>query len=225
MEKILSAKINRKKFLVGFFLLAILTSCLNVVSTELVRLNMTQYEDLLSIVYLLFLLFYLLLFNARCNDINGMTTGKKIGIILLSCIPLIGLVSVIYLAYKRGADCEQILRNRQSVQSQIDDKPSKRTESLKDIKNTLLTDLKKFWVLTFCVVSLATCILYVPYNLVHSNNPDMVYKTAHATIFAIPEKFKPQLTKIDYQAIAFRELLILIGCCAGYTVSTMIKKK
>ena len=84
---------------------------------------------------------------------------------------------------------------------------------------------KNFWLLIFCVVSLVTCVAYVPYNLVKPSNPVVILKTAHATIFDAPKDFKPQLTKIDYEAIAFREVLILLGCCAGYTASTIIKKK
>lgn len=84
---------------------------------------------------------------------------------------------------------------------------------------------KNFWLLIFCVVSLVTCVVYVPYNLVKPSNPVVTLKTAHATIFDAPKDFKPQLTKIDYEAIAFREVLILLGCCAGYTASTIIKKK
>lgn len=218
MEK----KINRKKFLFGWLVLVILLSCLNVASAELTRKNLTQYEDLLSIGYILFLLMYLFLYNARCNDINGMTTGKKIGIIVLSLIPLIGLGSFIYLVTKKGADYEQSLKNQQSTQ--IDDEHSRQTENFRAVKNNLLTNLKKFWILVFCVISLATCLFYVPYNLVKSSNPDIVVKTTHGTIFGAPSDFKPQLTKIDYQAIGFREGLFLIACCAGYIVSTLIKK-
>ena len=86
-------------------------------------------------------------------------------------------------------------------------------------------EIKNFWILIFCVVSLVTCVIYVPYNLVRPSNPDIAIKSAHATIFDIPKDFKPQFTKIDYQAIVFREVLILLGCCVGYLGSTMIKKK
>ena len=84
---------------------------------------------------------------------------------------------------------------------------------------------KNFWALIFCVVSLVMCLFYVPYNLVKPSNPEIVFKTSHATIFEVPEDFNPRVTKIDYQSIAFREFLILIGCCAGYAVSTVMKKK
>ena len=84
---------------------------------------------------------------------------------------------------------------------------------------------KNFWLLIFCLVSLVTCIFYVPYNMVHSQKPEFVIKNAHGTIFEIPKDFRLPVTKIDYQAIAFREILILIACCAGYTISIVIKKK
>ena len=129
MEKILSAKINRKKFLLGWLLLVVLMSCLNVASAELTRKDMVQYEGLLPLGYLLALLLYLSLFNARCNDINGMTTGKKIGIIIFSAIPLIGLVSFLYLVSTRGADYEQFLRNQQP---KTEDTHSRQMENLKN---------------------------------------------------------------------------------------------
>ena len=84
---------------------------------------------------------------------------------------------------------------------------------------------KNLWAFVFCVVSLVMCIFYVPYNRVKSSNPEIIIETTHATIFEVPKNFNPRLTKIDYQAIAFREVLILLGCCAGYTVSTIINKK
>jgi len=46
----------------------------------------------------------------------------------------------------------------------------------------------------------------------------------HNTIFDIPKGFNPKITRIDYEAIAFREVLILIGCCAGYTAAKVINK-
>ncbi len=84
---------------------------------------------------------------------------------------------------------------------------------------------KNVWILTFCVISFVSCIFYVPYNLVRLDNPNFIYKTAHGTIFEIPKDFRPQNTRIDYQVMAFREFLILMSCCAGYTASTMINKK
>lgn len=84
---------------------------------------------------------------------------------------------------------------------------------------------KNLWAFVFCVVSLVLCFFYVPYNLVKLSNPEIVVKTAHATIFEIPKDFSSQVTKMDYQAIAFREVLILLGCCVGYTVSTIVNKR
>lgn len=85
--------------------------------------------------------------------------------------------------------------------------------------------MKNFWELIFCVVSLVTCVVYLPYNQISSDNPAVTIKTAHATIFDTPKNFNPRLTKIDYEAVAFREVLMLIACCAGYTVSTIMNKK
>ena len=95
------------------------------------------------------------------------------------------------------------------------------------IKAWLLTfiDEKNFWAFIFFVVSFVSCILYVPYNMIAPNNPNVIHKTAYSTLFELPKDFKPKITKIDYQSIAFREFLILLGCCAGYTVSSIIKKK
>lgn len=90
---------------------------------------------------------------------------------------------------------------------------------------SIFIDGKNFWIFIFCIVSFVMSIFYVPYNLVKPNNPAIVLKTAHATIFEMPKNFKSQITKIDYGAITFREILILLGCCAGYTASTIIKKE
>lgn len=90
---------------------------------------------------------------------------------------------------------------------------------------SIFANQKNFWASVFCVVSLVMCIFYVPYNLVKSSNPEIVIETAHATIFEVPKNFNPQVTKMDYQSIAFREVLILLGCCAGYTVSTIVNKR
>lgn len=95
------------------------------------------------------------------------------------------------------------------------------------IKTWLLTfvDEKNFWAFIFFVVSFVSCILYVPYNMIAPSNPNIIHKTAYSTLFEIPKDFKPKITTIDYQKLAFREILILFGCCAGYTASIIIKKK
>lgn len=84
---------------------------------------------------------------------------------------------------------------------------------------------KNFWLLIFCVVSLVTCLVYVPYNLISSNNAAVAIKTAHSTIFEPPKDFNPRLTKIDYEAITFREVLILLGCCAGATTCKLLRRR
>lgn len=85
-------------------------------------------------------------------------------------------------------------------------------------------DDKNFWAFVFCVISFVTCILYVPYNETNANHPNVIYKSMHNTIFDMPKGFNPKITRIDYEAIAFREVLILIGCCAGYTAAKVINK-
>ncbi len=89
---------------------------------------------------------------------------------------------------------------------------------------SIFIDGKNFWIFIFCIVSFVMSIFYVPYIIVHPAK-NAIIKTAHATILNMPENFNPRFTHIDYQAIVFREILILLGCCAGYTASTIIKKE
>ena len=229
--KILSYKINRTKFFAGWVVLAIFLSFLNVCIDMLENAQMTQHNERLMIAWILsflgvilWFIFLILIFNARCNDI-GLSTGEKIGAFVASLIPFIGLFVFLYLLFKKGDDCEQYLRSQQSVQTQTNDNHSRPLENLQKVKKDLLMDLKKFWLLVFCIVTLATCIFYVPYNMVHPEMPNVVTKQAYGTLFEIPKGFRQQVTRIDYMAIAFREILVLIGCCAGYTVSTIVKRK
>ena len=229
--KILSAKINRKKFFVGQLLLVLFTVILNVCADMLGNSKMAQNDERLligwALVFLCVIIFFgveIFLFNARGNDI-GLSTGEKIGAFVAFFIPLISFFVLLYLLFKKGKDYEQFLINQERARLSMKDNSSKHMEQFSGLKGDLFADMKKFWILLFCIISFMTCVFYVPYNLVNSSNPDIIRETAHATIFEVPKDFIPRFTKIDYQAIAFRELLILFGCCAGYTASTIIKKK
>ena len=218
-------KINRKTFFAGWFLATFLVG----ISQEILPLlPEDEYKIVVSLEYTILFLVFVFLINARCNDIGGIGAGKKIAIFVGLFIPLIGFGLLLYLLFARGAEYEQFLRAQQSAQpaqSKFKDVVSKRMEKFSDLKGTLLKDLKSLWILVFCVVSLLGCIFYVPYNLVHPDRPGVVAKTAHSTIFEVPEDFLPAITKVDYGALAFREGVLLIICFAGYTVSTIVKKK
>lgn len=83
---------------------------------------------------------------------------------------------------------------------------------------------KKVWVLVFCSLSLFTCLFFVPYNVLgYKDKPtgDVEYMSAFHTEVDYHYKYKLQ---VDYQAVAFRELIILLACAGGYSFSTMRKK-
>lgn len=213
-------KINRKTFFAGWFLITFL-----IVLFEKI---FPKDETIVTVLWIICFVIWVLLVDARCNDIGGIGAKKKVAILVGLFIPLIGFGLLLYLLFARGAEYEEFLRAQQSDQSaqlKSEDNFSKRTEKFSELKGTLLKDLKSLWILVFCGVSLLGCIFYVPYNLVHPDRPGVVAKTAHSTIFEVPEKFKPQLTKVDYGALAFREGVLLIACIAGYTISTIVKKK
>ena len=45
----------------------------------------------------------------------------------------------------------------------------------------------------------------------------------YSSIFKPPYKYS-YYAQVDYQSVLFREMIILVGCCAGYVVMTMVKK-
>lgn len=86
--------------------------------------------------------------------------------------------------------------------------------------------MKNFWFLIFCIISLMTCIFYVPYYSMNQFDQSKISQKAYGKIYKLPKGFyKPELTRINYEEIVYREVLILLGCCAGYTASTIIKNK
>ena len=87
---------------------------------------------------------------------------------------------------------------------------------------TFFKNLKKTWLLIFCVVSLFVCIFFVPYEMMRSK--DFWVPAGQSTIFE-PPKGATKYTRIIYSELIFREFIILAGCVAGYALSTMIKKK
>ena len=49
------------------------------------------------------------------------------------------------------------------------------------------TDFKKFWILAFLIISLLTCIFYVPYEI--KNSSGISKPIGNSTIFEPPEKY------------------------------------
>lgn len=81
------------------------------------------------------------------------------------------------------------------------------------------SDWKKIWITTFCIISFAMCLICAPYNPVSYKGIVDEGKTLNASILKPPRAFT-----MNYKTLAFREVLILVGCGAGYAVSTMSKK-
>ena len=86
-------------------------------------------------------------------------------------------------------------------------------------KIELAKDLKKMWVFMFCALSLLSCLIFLPYN--HHSNGRVFGETEY---FTIAENKDKKYYRIDYESIAFREVLILAGCCAGYALNSIAKK-
>ena len=87
----------------------------------------------------------------------------------------------------------------------------------------LTSDLKKTWTLFFCIISLIACIVFVPYAVRYKDKPtdEIVY----ASVLETQNHSFGNRHSIDYSMIAFREVLILVGCYAGYTLSTMLNRR
>lgn len=86
------------------------------------------------------------------------------------------------------------------------------------------SDWKKFWILVFCVLSLVTCIFFVPHNVLgYKDKPtgDVEYMSIFQTEVDYNRRYK---LRVDYSAIVFRELVIAVFCIGGYTFFTMKKK-
>ena len=84
-------------------------------------------------------------------------------------------------------------------------------------------DWKKIWIVIFCVASLVACLFYVP-NLKIDYKGEVTGETFYSTAFEEKQGYLFKNSQVDYQAMLFRELVILIACLGGYTVSTMLKK-
>ena len=91
------------------------------------------------------------------------------------------------------------------------------------IKINFEKNLRKIWILIFCAVSLVACIFFVPYTVYgYKDHPtgEIVYINA----LSKQSDYFWKNHYINYSSMAFRELLILVGCFGGYTLTTMIRK-
>lgn len=93
----------------------------------------------------------------------------------------------------------------------------------KEEQNTMQKDWKKLWIVIFCVVSLIACLFYVP-NLKKNTKGEVTGESFYSSVFEDKSGYKFQRSQVDYQAMLFREVVILIACYGGYNISTMLKK-
>ena len=87
-------------------------------------------------------------------------------------------------------------------------------------------DSKKIWLLIFFIVSLGM-MFWPPYHTVFPNNKGVEF-AGYGTISEPPSsvsKKNKTYTSIDYSTLAFHEVMLLVVCGAGYTITTMVKKK
>lgn len=89
----------------------------------------------------------------------------------------------------------------------------------------LFQDIKKTWILIFLVTSIAM-LLYPPYHTVIPNRGEEF--AGYNIVGEIPAKVssgKKRFTSIDYTTLAFHEVICGVVCCAGYTLTMMVRKK
>lgn len=96
---IFKKKINRKVFLGLFLLLAVVLSFARVLLKSPSDAEVTVGVILSGF----FIVGYCLIVHLRCNHLNGTTNMKEsIKYIILSCIPLVGFVVILYLIFAKG---------------------------------------------------------------------------------------------------------------------------
>ena len=204
----MNVKLNRKCFAFGFFLVLFASVFVNHQMTY-EEMTYGNVDELTYFVRFIFLVFFIFLSNARLNDI-GIHGGDKIFHLILLFIPLISLYPICKMIFKKG------------YEQKILDAEKNKFENHEKIFS-LTTDLKKFWILTFLIISILICIFYVPYETKTSNG--ISKPIGNSTIFEPPKKYAKKSTYIIYEEIIFREFVVLVICGTGYLVSTMIKKK
>ena len=94
-----------------------------------------------------------------------------------------------------------------------------------DKVNGLLGDIKRVWVLVFLLISIGMMV-YPPYHTVIPGKGEMFegYNIIGEAPKNIPSGRK-KFTSIDYSTLAFHEVILAVVCCAGYTLTTMVRKK
>lgn len=205
MYNLFPNKVDRKTYIITWLIITIIGSIIYYVLLENYKTAQTSISILLFFLHAWFM-------NARFNDI-GYSIKQKLWYVFLLFIPLAGLYTCYVLIFKKSDSVNKISNEPQY------------SESINDTnKNfTLEKDWKKIWILIFCLISLLLCTFYVPYNAIKPDK-NIIVKSDYSTLFTPPKGFNPKVTHIDYQSMMFRELLILIGCGAGYILTTMIKK-
>ena len=93
----------------------------------------------------------------------------------------------------------------------------------KENLQTMQKDWKKIWIVIFCIVSLIACLFYVP-NLKKNIKGEVTGESFYSSVFEDKNGYKFQRSQVDYQAMLFREVIILFACYGGYTFSIMLKK-
>ena len=94
-----------------------------------------------------------------------------------------------------------------------------------DKGNRFFSDIKRVWVLVFLLISIGMMV-YPPYHTVIPGKGEMFegYNIIGEAPKNIPSGRK-RFTSIDYSILAFHEVILAVVCCAGYTLTTMTRKK
>lgn len=89
----------------------------------------------------------------------------------------------------------------------------------------IFEDSKKIWIFIFLIVSVCM-MLYPPYHTVIPNKGEEF--AGYNVIGTIPPKVKnnqKKFTSVDYNKLAFHEIILAVFCGAGCTLTLMFRKK
>jgi len=94
------------------------------------------------------------------------------------------------------------------------------------VSNLAGMNIKKVWILVFLVISLGM-MYFAPYHTVLPNNKGEEF-AGYGTISEMPSSVSGNMsryTSIDYTTLAFHEVVLLVVCGAGFTITSMVIQK
>lgn len=188
------------------------------------NLKLSQNETL---VVLSVCVIWLIVSFWRMNDIGGMSLGKKIGLIVMECIPLICLYPMAKCAFTVS---EMVTpQNHESFTQEIK-QPVQLSKAFpnsicKYFSTVSISKIRKIILLSIAVMTVVMC-LFPPYkyNIPKIEGDNFI---GYGTMIS-PPPANNHLVKyigIDYKRLAFQEFILLVVCGATYIVITMNREE